>query len=77
LQQSGATVAQYVVAPEFLRHHTVARLVAERVCINKGSTMEVTEMVGILIIIAIVASCAFALHRIGSPYTEETHPRHA
>ena len=34
-------------------------------------------MVEMLIIVALVASCAFVLHRIGSPYTDEHHPRHA
>jgi flagellar biogenesis protein FliO len=34
-------------------------------------------MVEMLIIIAIVALCAFVLHRIGSPYAGENHPRHA
>jgi len=34
-------------------------------------------MVGILIIVGIVALCAFVLHRIGSPYADDTTPRHA
>jgi hypothetical protein len=34
-------------------------------------------MAAILIIVGIVALCAFALHRIGSPYADETTPRHA
>ena len=34
-------------------------------------------MVDIFIIIAIVALCAFVLHRIESPDADETHPRHA
>jgi len=33
-------------------------------------------MVDVLIILVIVALCAFALHRIGSPYEDPTHPRH-
>jgi hypothetical protein len=33
-------------------------------------------MVEILIIVGIVALCAFALHRVGSPYEDKTTPRH-
>lgn len=34
-------------------------------------------MVEVLIVLAIVALCAFALHRIGSPYADKTNPRHS
>jgi hypothetical protein len=33
-------------------------------------------MIGVLVILVLVALCAFAIHRIGSPYADETHPRH-
>ena len=38
---------------------------------------EVTEMVDVMIIIAIVALCAFSLYRVGSPYADKTSSRHA